>query len=205
MRYWLGLTLGMALCALGAAATPAAAAPIFFDDFESGVAGWTKSTTYGGASDVATSSIGVVSGVASMEVAFDAPPGSLSRVSVDASHNLNIATAGTYGLQFFANTVDCSGCLLEYTVSLDGTLLKQAATFGATQLVSLSLGNLGAGLHTLALGVTSDVSFTGHFAARFDDVSVAATPIPAALPLFASALGGLGFVGWRRKQAGPAS
>lgn len=29
---------------------------------------------------------------------------------------------------------------------------------------------------------------------------VAATPIPAALPLFASALGGLGFIGWRRKR-----
>jgi len=32
--------------------------------------------------------------------------------------------------------------------------------------------------------------------------SVAATPLPAALPLFASAIGGLGFVGWRRRRAG---
>jgi hypothetical protein len=31
--------------------------------------------------------------------------------------------------------------------------------------------------------------------------SFATTPIPAALPLFASALGGLGFAGWRRKRA----
>jgi hypothetical protein len=31
--------------------------------------------------------------------------------------------------------------------------------------------------------------------------SVAATPIPAALPLFAAALGGLGFMGWRRRKA----
>jgi hypothetical protein len=31
-------------------------------------------------------------------------------------------------------------------------------------------------------------------------VAVATTPIPAALPLFASALGGLGFAAWRRKQ-----
>jgi hypothetical protein len=29
---------------------------------------------------------------------------------------------------------------------------------------------------------------------------VAATPIPAALPLFASALGGLGFLGWKRRK-----
>jgi hypothetical protein len=34
--------------------------------------------------------------------------------------------------------------------------------------------------------------------------SVATTPIPGALPLFASALGGLGFVGWRRKRSAEA-
>jgi hypothetical protein len=33
------------------------------------------------------------------------------------------------------------------------------------------------------------------------DLTLATTPVPAALPLFASALGGLGFVGWRRKRA----
>jgi choice-of-anchor C domain-containing protein len=37
-----------------------------------------------------------------------------------------------------------------------------------------------------------------------DSVSVTATPIPAALPLFASALGGLGFAAWRRKKAAAA-
>jgi hypothetical protein len=35
---------------------------------------------------------------------------------------------------------------------------------------------------------------------NFGTYSVTATPIPAALPLLVSALGGLGFVGWRRKQ-----
>jgi hypothetical protein len=34
-----------------------------------------------------------------------------------------------------------------------------------------------------------------------DDVSLtAATPLPAALPLFATGLGGLGLLGWRRKR-----
>ena len=32
-------------------------------------------------------------------------------------------------------------------------------------------------------------------------IALAPTPIPAALPLFAVALGGLGFVGWRRRRA----
>jgi len=36
---------------------------------------------------------------------------------------------------------------------------------------------------------------------NFGALTVAATPIPAALPLLVSALGGLGFVGWRRKKA----
>jgi hypothetical protein len=34
--------------------------------------------------------------------------------------------------------------------------------------------------------------------------SVATTPLPAALPLFASALGGLGFFGWKRRKRGVA-
>jgi len=33
------------------------------------------------------------------------------------------------------------------------------------------------------------------------DAIVAATPIPAALPLFLTALGGVGFLGWRRRRA----
>jgi hypothetical protein len=32
------------------------------------------------------------------------------------------------------------------------------------------------------------------------DTSVSATPLPAALPLFATALSGLGLLGWRRKR-----
>jgi hypothetical protein len=36
---------------------------------------------------------------------------------------------------------------------------------------------------------------------NFGSLTVATTPIPAALPLLVSALGGLGFVGWRRRQA----
>jgi len=36
---------------------------------------------------------------------------------------------------------------------------------------------------------------------QLNTAPVAATPIPAALPLFMSALAGLGFTGWRRRQA----
>jgi hypothetical protein len=38
------------------------------------------------------------------------------------------------------------------------------------------------------------------FRAKFSGVVPAATPIPAALPLFVAALGGLAFAAWRRPQ-----
>jgi hypothetical protein len=39
----------------------------------------------------------------------------------------------------------------------------------------------------------------------FDDVQISATPLPAALPLFASGLGALGLLGWRRKRKAQAA
>ena len=39
------------------------------------------------------------------------------------------------------------------------------------------------------------------FQAEFDNVRLDATPLPAALPLFATGLGMIGLVGWRRKRS----
>jgi hypothetical protein len=53
---------------------------------------------------------------------------------------------------------------------------------------------------------TALVSFTPLDDVTVDSASgvfpgtVAATPVPAALPLFATGLGGLGLLGWRRKR-----
>jgi hypothetical protein len=41
--------------------------------------------------------------------------------------------------------------------------------------------------------------------AAFLSVEVAQTPLPAALPLFASVLGGAGFAAWRRKRKAAAA
>jgi hypothetical protein len=41
--------------------------------------------------------------------------------------------------------------------------------------------------------------------ASFNDSTIVATPIPAALPLFATGLGALGLLGWRRKRKAPAA
>jgi choice-of-anchor C domain-containing protein len=46
----------------------------------------------------------------------------------------------------------------------------------------------------------SDLGTTGCCGAALDNVSIAATPIPGAILLFGSALGGMGFLGARRKK-----
>jgi hypothetical protein len=53
--------------------------------------------------------------------------------------------------------------------------------------------------------MTYDNNNLRDYSATLTVAAVAATPIPAALPLLASALGGLGFVGWRRKRAASAA
>lgn len=55
---------------------------------------------------------------------------------------------------------------------------------------------LGSGVFSTADG---DLQFTTSDSLSFT-ASVNATPLPAALPLFASGLGGLGLLGWRRKR-----
>lgn len=51
-----------------------------------------------------------------------------------------------------------------------------------------------------SISIIADSAFVGIAALNFDQVAVAATPIPAALPLFASGLAGLGFARWRRNK-----
>jgi hypothetical protein len=72
-------------------------------------------------------------------------------------------------------------------------------------LNTLTAANLAAGTYFLrAFGVIAGNSdINSHLVALTGNVT--ATPIPAALPLFASALGLFGFLGWRRKSAGPAA
>jgi hypothetical protein len=72
-------------------------------------------------------------------------------------------------------------------------------------LNTLTAANLAAGTYFLrAFGVIAGNSdINSHLVALTGNVT--ATPIPAALPLFASALGLFGFLGWRRKAAGPAA
>jgi len=80
-----------------------------------------------------------------------------------------------------------------HLASLDFTYTGQSpAVFPFASLVAQSIA------------IISDSAFAGLSAANFDQV--AATPIPAAFPLFATGLGALGFARWRKnKQAAKAA
>ena len=100
-----------------------------------------------------------------------------------------------------------------YTISfhlniVDNTNQGFIVDFGASQLLNL-LNNGTSGPQTfdvLASGASTTLDFMGYNVpgnTLLTDVSVTqdvATPLPAALPLFATGIGGLGLLGWRRKR-----
>ena len=61
----------------------------------------------------------------------------------------------------------------------------------------------------IAASTSTTITLIGYSANRsyigLDNVSVTATPLPAALPLFATGLGALGLLGWRRKRKNSAA
>jgi hypothetical protein len=84
------------------------------------------------------------------------------------------------------------------STGLDATYGQLTGVFTATltsTTISIESIIFADGYHTYMLGV-DDVSVTG---------PVASTPVPAALPLFASGLGALGLLGWRRKRKATAA
>jgi hypothetical protein len=80
-----------------------------------------------------------------------------------------------------------------YTITLPSSTFSVLA--GGSPTVSLTLQGPG-------LGVLGSTTFNGA-ALDFSTITidtVAANPLPAALPLFATGLGGLGLFSWRRKR-----
>src|SRR4051812_13970474 len=122
------------------------------------------------------------------------------------------ATAGTNVLDYHAALFGSSpagtallvgsnpGPLVDLTDTTG--LLTAGNTNGSTN--TLSALNLASGTYYLRLfgviaGNSNINSLRTGLSGSLTAVAVAATPIPAVLPLFASALGLIGFMGWRRK------
>ncbi|HVZ02718.1 MAG TPA: hypothetical protein VHA35_24635 [Dongiaceae bacterium] len=101
---------------------------------------------------------------------------------------LNTIDVGTFGTQSTSFDILSGG--------INGTLLT-SLSFNSGNTESLLVG-----LVAQELTIRWTNWNTGIAGLNFDQVAVATTPIPAALPLFASALGGLGLFGWRRRKTG---
>jgi hypothetical protein len=136
----------------------------------------------------------------------------------------DLTNGDTFGVGGLFNSPTGAGLFDEYQFSLsapatNSNLIIQYAYTGlaAQFILSDNLGNLysatpislgGGGFQVtfanLAAGLTYFLDFAGHVNAGFSfyggSAQLAATPIPAALLLFVSALGGLGFAGYRRRK-----
>jgi outer membrane lipase/esterase len=107
------------------------------------------------------------------------------------------ANPGAYGFTSISNVDGVNGTAL---INPDPALITNSwALYGTTAL-----------LRSANAAQTSFWADDEHFAAGAQQlegelfISVANAPLPAALPLFASGLGALGLLGWRRKRKGAA-
>jgi hypothetical protein len=135
------------------------------------------------------------------------PQGAGFYVTYSGNGSLNAGPVSTSGSALLENSVQPGFGALRLTLSGSLELLFEA--FGGNPGPLLSLADLPADkpaifayLGPFAANQRGTLNGSGFSADFFvDSITIAATPIPAALPLLASALGGLGFVGWRRRRA----
>jgi len=119
------------------------------------------------------------------------------------SQTLNGLTIGQkYILKFDMAGNPDSADLKSLTVSVGGP--AQQYDFDNTTFSKTNMGWAAQTFIFYATAISQTLTFTslnldGHGPA-LDNVSIAATPIPGAILLFGSALGGMGFLGFRRKK-----
>lgn len=126
--------------------------------------------------------------------------------SVANGNKLEVALHAASGLKFTSVTFD-----LGSFPNADRNIAYRLYNAGWTELLNdpsfLVSGTAAGGLVTLAVDTTSlyfqmgDDWDVGVRSLSFTTAAVAATPIPAALPLFAGALGALGFAAHRRRKS----
>ena len=93
--------------------------------------------------------------------------------------------------------------LTENGTVLDNKLftdLASAQAFFSNNPINITLL---AGLNIIQLSFNETISGGDGFAFDYAAVSPIITPLPTTLPLFATGLGALGLLGWRRKKAAP--
>jgi hypothetical protein len=114
-----------------------------------------------------------------------------------------VISPGTQLTSVVVSTWHCIPCDTGWSVNLvigttyHTTSVNDSYHFGINLLPLMGLGTLGPGTYTFG-------TFTGTYTVspyQFDfAVESSVVPVPAALPLFATGLGALGLLGWRRKR-----
>ena len=116
------------------------------------------------------------------------------------SQTFTATQTGTAVLNWVDASRTNSGSPNTYTVSVNGTLVgtynPTSSSFLAESSAPFSL-TAGNNYMVTFLGTPPDGADRTAF---IDNVSLTTTPLPAALPLFATGLGALGLIGWRRKR-----
>jgi len=206
----LGLIAGAAMLVLGAQS--ASAVSITNGSFELGTDPGSFTFLGAGSTNITGWTIGGAGGVDYIGTYWTSSEGNRS---VDLSGGgigsvSQLLTGMTIG-QEYTITFDLAGnpagapAIKHLQVSVDsmGGGLKVFNTAGAT------LSNMGWITQTVAFIATASsatLTFLSQdntsFGPALDNVTIAATPIPGALLLFGSALGGMGFLGYRRKKQG---
>lgn len=215
------------LVGVAAFGTPAGATLLYFNDFESNsTANYSGTTTLTtapsnvtkflgplSAGQTATLTLNGVSSYPSFNLSFDL----YTLMSLDGDEP-------TFGPDFFKLMVNGTTTLLNntFTVSVSATQsYGGVGSPGGTGSDPLLYGQLGfvypPNFRDMTYHLSFDIVADGNSTIAFnfignstqgwpdegfgiDNVSVSGTPLPAALPLFATGLGALGLLGWRRKR-----
>ena len=128
------------------------------------------------------------------QVTFDLDPSHDSTGSV-VTDFINLAQ-GALGYTYSATTGG---------ITIGGTINGVTAMVGGTDDLSLHVSNLNSvpafsNFYYASVLSPSSIFEANNGSVHVDVASVASTPVPAGLPLFISALGGLGVLGWRRRN-----
>jgi hypothetical protein len=189
-------------------ATPAARATVIFsDNFDDGdVSDWTLSNSPNITAPVLTVDTAFFTSPGySLFTYFDAPGGGTGEGTVRATRSFTAPVAGDYTLDLTAMSMECSGCVVSYDVLVDDISLTRTNEEVDLEARSFLLSGLGAGSHSITLGMYTTGAMSGRFLARFDDVVISTdaelpvgTPEPATAAILGAGL--LGLAGLRRRR-----
>jgi hypothetical protein len=142
---------------------------------------------------------------ASLDIAlFTSASGTLlAEVRTGGTVSVDLSTIGFTQQSITASGTFGDGPTLGYQTIFNSSVFNPAISGDITQNLLLSNVDLAANFSII---VGNDLSFIGSLNfGNFQVATPAATPLPAALPLFATGLGALGLFRWRRKQKAAAA